>query len=103
MPYITDHEKASLVGDIEAQLSSAHFDLPATPGQLTWMLMTWVAAYFEQQGVSYRTITEVKGALEGLRSDIDRRIAWPYEQKKQNENGEAWPDSVLSEVLRVRE
>jgi len=62
-----------------------------TVGDLTYALQQVVSDYLTTKGLSYQSLAEVLGALEGLKFDVYRRLLAPYEQTKQEQNGEVWP------------
>ncbi len=62
-----------------------------TVGDLTYVLQQVVSDYLTTKGLSYQSLAEVLGALEGLKFDVYRRLLAPYEQVKQEQNGEVWP------------
>jgi hypothetical protein len=63
---------------------------PATPGELNYMITQAVLDYQGCHGLSYQTINDILGALEGAKLEYYRRIALPYEDKKRIENGEVY-------------
>ncbi len=66
---------------------------PKTPGELNY-LFSWLAGdYMESQGLSYQTINDIIGALEGAKSEFYRRVAVPYENAKLAENGDVYDKS----------
>lgn len=84
MPYITKSRIAELqkpghLGDIK------------TPGELVYVLTYALGSYFgNTQPITYTTITEVLGALEGCKLELYRRLVVPYEEKKRRENGDVF-------------
>lgn len=70
--------------------------LPANVGELTWAISVLVDKYVGQEGVSYAVITEVRGALHGVLTEFDRKIAFPYEDRKCEENGEVFVGSLAA-------
>ena len=79
MPYIKDDAKDS-VNMIGAR----------TPGELNYELTTMLIGYVNKRGLSYQTINDVVGALEGAKMEFYRRVAAPYEDKKILENGDVY-------------
>jgi hypothetical protein len=80
MPYIKDSERARLVSG----------DLPSTPGELNYCISIQLVRYLQSQQLSYRTINDVLGALEGAKQEFYRRVAVNYEAAKQLENGDIY-------------
>ena len=64
-------------------------------GELTFLITLLIIEYIENKGLDYQTITDVLGSLKGAELDLNRRIIAPYEQRKQYENGDAWPIEVV--------
>lgn len=80
MPYIPTHERAGVAAT--GQL--------LTVGQLNYALTEMVKSYLEQHGLSYQTINDILGALDGASKEFYRRVAAPYEDKKIKENGDVY-------------
>jgi len=80
MPYITQEQRVDLNDGA----------YPNDPGELAYALSTVVDEYFGQTKVNYAKYAEVIGVLETLKLEIYRRFAGPYEDKKREENGEAF-------------
>lgn len=81
MPYIAKKDRKRLEKITE---------FPATAGELNYLLTTMIAQYTKRKGLSYQTINDVVGALEGAKLEYYRRIAGPYEEKKVKENGDVY-------------
>ncbi len=68
---------------IEAQLRPLAEKTGAeTPGELNYLFTREIVRYLQLNGVSYRVINDVLGALEGAKQEFYRRVAAPYEDKK---------------------
>lgn len=80
MPYIRQQEREDLKRVTE----------PKTPGQLNYMLTLHIKAYMNKNGLSYQTINDIVGALEGAKMEFYRRVAVPYEDMKIIENGDCY-------------
>lgn len=63
---------------------------PETGGDLNYVVSRIVARYTEYHGLSYGTITEVRGALMGALDEYNRLVAHPYEDVKRDLNGDVW-------------
>lgn len=61
-----------------------------TPGQLNYAITRLCDLYLQDFGVSYQRISEIVGALECAKLEFARRVMAPYEQKKLEENGDAY-------------
>ena len=79
MPYI----KAEQRHDIMIEGRS-----PCTPGELNFVLTKVVCRYIHERGLSYTTANEIVGTLDACKLEFYRRIVVPYEQCKQEENGD---------------
>jgi len=82
MPYINQirRQDADLVIDCIAQSS----------GELNYLFTCVLQKYLDEHKISYRTINDVIGALEGAKLEFYRRVAIPYEQEKIKENGDVY-------------
>lgn len=81
MPYITPSDRIDLV-----MLERS----PEIPGELNFLITHSIVNYIEENGLSYQTINDVVGALEGAKMEFYRRVAVPYEDKKIEENGDVY-------------
>lgn len=63
---------------------------PETAGGLNFQITKTIKEYIEHRGLSYHTINDVLGALEGAKLEFYRRIAVPYEEGKLKENGDVY-------------
>lgn len=60
------------------------------PGELNYALTLLAKRYVELHGLSYKTVNDVLGALDGAKAEFYRRVAVPYEDKKIAENGDVY-------------
>jgi len=60
------------------------------PGMLNYQITGLVSGYMNEKGLSYQTINDVLGALEGAKQEFYRRIAVPYENEKLSTNGDVY-------------
>lgn len=60
------------------------------PGELNYLISDELQCYIHKHGLSYKTINDVIGALEGAKLEFYRRVAAPYEDKKIQENGDIY-------------
>jgi hypothetical protein len=65
--------------------------MPATSGDLNYLITCQVKTYLEGHGTSYTIINDIIGALEGAKIEFYRRIAEPYENTKIVANGDVYP------------
>lgn len=80
MPYITVDKRAEI--DITHR--------PETPGELNYCITMVLIDYLNRNGLSYSTINDIVGAVEGAKMEFYRRVAIPYEDKKIAENGDVY-------------
>jgi hypothetical protein len=81
MPYIAEDARRELTyGDRD----------PETPGELNWAITLEVVAYLDRKGLSYQSINDIVGALEGAKLEFYRRVAVPFEAEKQIVNGDVY-------------
>ncbi len=64
---------------------------PLNPGELNFAITSILLNYMEDMGgVSYHTINDIMGALEGAKAEFYRRKVVPYEIRKEQENGDVY-------------
>ncbi len=80
MPYIAQDRRAELDPMVH----------PETPGELNYCVTLVVVDYLKRKGLSYGTINDIVGALEGAKAEFYRRVAIPYEDRKIQENGDVY-------------
>lgn len=80
MPYIQQRQKTELKDGRE----------PSTSGELNYTLTLVIKKYMDTKGLSYTTINDILGALEGCKLEFYRRIAKPYEDNKLSLNGDVY-------------
>lgn len=80
MPYIVNYRREDLTP----------FSSPDTPGELNYCITMLLIKYLDTKGLSYGTINDIVGALEGAKMEFYRRVAAPYEDKKIDENGDVY-------------
>jgi hypothetical protein len=69
MPYVTKERAEELDNGRQAE----------TSGDLAYVLAAAVGDYFNHNGLQWLTISNVIGALEGVKSEVQDRIQRPYE------------------------
>lgn len=80
MPYIQQRQRTELAEGREM----------ANSGELNYTLTLVVKDYLDAKGLSYNTINDILGALEGCKLEFYRRIAKPYEDNKLATNGDVY-------------
>lgn len=86
MPYIDPKRREQL--DEGSELGNA--------GELNYSLTCIINWYLETKGLSYQTINDIVGALDGAKVEFQRRVAAPYEDKKKGINGDVYPSQFVS-------
>lgn len=79
MPYISEENRWALRGRY-AQ----------TPGELNYQVTRLITRYMRTKGLSYQTINDVLGVLDGASKEFYRRVAAPYENLKISQNGDCY-------------
>jgi hypothetical protein len=67
---------------------------PETAGELNFQLTQTVQDFVHRRGLSYQTINDVVGALEGAKAEFQRRVVGPYEEIKISTNGDVYDASL---------
>lgn len=80
MPYIKKEDREAL----------NYYRSSKTPGELNFVITREVSEYIKNQGLSYQTINDIIGALEGAKMEFYRRVVTPYENTKLAENGDVF-------------
>lgn len=84
MPYITTQARERLDPSVDAVV------LPATPGELNYVITRLVDRSLTDSGLRYEAVNEVIGALECVKLELYRRVAAPYEDTKAAEHGDVY-------------
>ena len=81
MPYITEEARKRVATNNPAF---------TTAGELNYYLTSGCIMYMEDKELSYQTINDIIGALEGAKAEFYRRVVVPYEDLKIKENGDVY-------------
>ena len=84
MPYLNQGIRASL----EAGRG------PTEAGELNYLVTRLCDAFLMKTGLSYKNINQAIGALECAKLELYRKIASPYEDKKEIENGAVYVSNI---------
>lgn len=79
MPYLTQEARNNL----QQKFASS-------PGELNFLFTSTINAYLTTNQLSYQTINNIIGALEGAKLEFYRRVAGPYESQKCYEHGDVY-------------
>lgn len=63
---------------------------PETCGELNYKITKELVRFIETRGLSYQTINDILGALEGAKAEFYRRVVVPYESQKAHDNGDVY-------------
>ena len=90
MPYIKKEDRVRVLKEA-----------PTTGGELNFAVSDLIDHYIRENGLRYKTIEEVIGALEGAKYEFQRKVVAPYEDLKAHQNGEVFNESLqaLQEVV----
>jgi hypothetical protein len=80
MPYITKLRRVDL----------SDGDRVKEAGELNYKFTLLAANYIADKGLTYQTINDIIGALEGAKLEFYARIARPYEDQKIKSNGDVY-------------
>jgi len=83
MPYIPLERRATLWDNLE-------YDAPQNPGELNYMVSQLCRNYIDTKKLSYQTINDIVGALEGAKLEMYRKVVAGYENQKEFENGKVY-------------
>lgn len=93
MPYILKHRREDL---------DTGRDDPETAGELNYELTQWCLKYLYTSGISYQSLNDVIGALEGAKQEFYRRVVVPYEEMKSRHNGDVYANILSQPVFASR-
>ena len=87
MPYITKKDRIKFETSLSKILQS-YIQEPFTTGELNYLITKIIHMYIEEKGLKYEYINDVIGVLECAKTEFERRVVGPYEEKKIKENGD---------------
>lgn len=97
MPYIKQDDRHEYDEFLNAHIQDLEENCYPV-GDVTYAIYKIVGCMFKHDE-RYQTIAEIRGLLAGVLSEFDRRLAFPYEDKKIKENGDVDLDLPLPEVV----
>lgn len=80
MPYIKQVDRLNLYPSRRVQ----------TPGELNYLISLVCREYLEDNDISYKSLNDLIGAIEGAKLELYRRVVAQYEDKKVEENGDVY-------------
>jgi hypothetical protein len=87
MPYIKK-ERRVLWDPLLKQLALEMQNNKAVKGDLNYICFVLGRELIRQNGMNYQSISDAVDGIGGASNELGRRILDPYEDKKQNENGD---------------
>lgn len=88
MPYIKQERRRDFEESI-VDLTQA-FGTDVEPGDLNYVITRLVGAYVDIRGEKYATYASVTGVVENVKSELYRRLIGPFEDRKLQQNGDAF-------------
>ena len=85
MPYI-DKNRRYLVDPMQDE----RMGFAETSGELNYQLTCVLLEYIQHKGMSYQTVNDIIGALEGAKLEFYRRQVAKYEDQKIIDNGDVY-------------
>jgi hypothetical protein len=89
MPYIKDDLAPGNKG-LRAWLVPKADGDPLNAGELNFQIACLVDRFVELHGLSYEVINQITGTLNDVKTEFERRIVGPYEDKKCAQNGDVF-------------
>lgn len=87
MPYIKK-ENRECFNDMLIKFNKLMLNEYINEGELNYLITKIVNSYTNIKGLKYKTINQVIGVLECVKTEYNRRIVAPYEDEKIKENGD---------------
>jgi hypothetical protein len=89
MPYITRDLRYVL--NNSAKKLYKHLETNnITEGELNYLITSLIDVYLLKEGLNYKTINAIVGVLECAKLEFNRRVVAPYEDKKIQQNSDAY-------------
>lgn len=107
MPYITQTKREVLDPDIDRlhhALVDLEYDDPEnnTEGNINYVITRLLMmVYGDKNGTRYSQINDALGVLECVKQEFYRKVASPYEDQKEFENGEVVRFKELGQVVGI--
>ena len=89
MPYIKKEKRHEINLDIQELINTLE-ELGYEKGDLNYSITLLVQFYIKHHGKSYNTLSDVTGVLNDVKTEFERRVVAPYEDKKIKENGDVY-------------
>lgn len=86
MPYIKQEDRTYYMEALNEHIQDLQ-DQDYPVGDVTYAVYKTVGHWFLHKP-GYAAIADIRGMLAGVLSEFDRKFAFPYEDKKERENGD---------------
>jgi hypothetical protein len=90
MPYILPRRRKAILEQNGAAESA---------GELNFRICSLINSYLLYKGLDYQNINDVVGALDGAKSEFQRRVVVPYENSKIVSNGDVFDPSLITKGI----
>lgn len=89
MPYITKDKRYKLDDAINelSNVLNEELDVDDIEGNLNFTITSLIDDHFSRSRVNYKNINALIGMLECCKIELYRKLAAPYEDQKERENG----------------
>ena len=87
MPYVTKARRKLLAKDGFTHISVA--------GDLNYQITKLCLEYMVTKGLCYQVCNDIVGALDGAKTEFQRRVVGPYEDKAIERNGDVFPQWLI--------
>lgn len=77
---------------IKKEMRPVAIEQPMNCGELNFVITSIIIKFCKDRGISYQTINDVLGAVEGAKTEFYARVAAPYEETKLISNGDVYVD-----------
>jgi hypothetical protein len=89
MPYIKPERRLEIVKQWKTGLDIEIEEIEFV-GELNFAITVLCREFMKKNGKSYKTINDIVGVLECVKQEFYRKIAAPYEEDKEMENGSVY-------------
>ncbi|MDD5016321.1 MAG: hypothetical protein PHW73_14725 [Atribacterota bacterium] len=89
MPYIKKDQRNIYSSSIE-NITSILSQNKWKKGDFNYCISMIINAWVKDTGLSYDTLSNITGVLNDIKTEFERKVVAPYENKKIEENGEVY-------------
>jgi len=98
MPYIKNTKRGKISPARESNTNHIEMNNIDCAGDLNYAFTMILINYIERKGLNYQNINDIVGALEGAKSEFQRRTVIKYEDTKRLNNGDVYPVNMTYET-----